>query len=203
MAMAVLFIFCTTSFAGWLIYHKNAFRGKVIDAQTKVPIENAVVVVIYTSYPIISGPGGGARSIIHVKETLTDKDGEFHIPSYTTFIQPNSVEDTAEFIIFKPGYGSFPRGSMRPEKPITGDAIEFFFSNESFGIEGEIILSFSPERKGKGTYGMVELPLPKTLAERRANLPGYRSELREEKIPIFFEVINEERKNIGLQGKVK
>lgn len=50
---------------------------------------------------------------------------------------------------------------------------------------------------------MVELPLPKTLDERRANLPGYRSELREEKIPIFFEVINEERKNIGLQGKVK
>ena len=36
------------AFAGWLIYHKPAFKGKVINAETKGPIEGAVVVVTYT-----------------------------------------------------------------------------------------------------------------------------------------------------------
>ncbi|MBI3583826.1 MAG: hypothetical protein HY096_07745, partial [Nitrospinae bacterium] len=28
----------------WMVYHKPAFKGKVIDAETKKPIEGAVVV---------------------------------------------------------------------------------------------------------------------------------------------------------------
>ena len=53
-------------------YHKPAFQGKVIDAETKEPIDGAVVVVIYKKYPIISGPGGGGESIMDIKETLTN-----------------------------------------------------------------------------------------------------------------------------------
>ena len=84
----VLFINCTPSNAGWLIYHKPEFKGKVIDAETKEPIEGAVVVVVYNKHSLLSGPGGGYSSVIKVKEALTDQNGEFHFPSYTTMIQP-------------------------------------------------------------------------------------------------------------------
>lgn len=105
-SMLLVAFMATSSEAGWLIYHKPEFKGKVIDAETKEPIEGAVVVVVYNKHTLISGPGGGYTSVIKVKETLTDKNGEFYFSPYTTLIQPNSVEDTAEFIIYKPGYKS-------------------------------------------------------------------------------------------------
>ncbi len=64
-----IFIFnASISHAGWLIYHKPEFKGKVIDTETKEPIEGVVVVAIYQKHPIISGPGGGSSSIINIKE---------------------------------------------------------------------------------------------------------------------------------------
>jgi len=94
------------SYAGWLFYYKPEFRGKIIDAETKEPIEGVVVSVFYEKH--IMGPAGGYSHIIHVKERLTDKKGEFYFPSYTTMIQPLSTEAEVGFIIYKPGYGSFP-----------------------------------------------------------------------------------------------
>ena len=93
---------------GWLIYHKPEFKGKVIDSETKQPIEGAVVVAIYYKKSMM-GIVESYSVIMNVKETLTDKNGEFYIPSYTTVIQPLSWESKATFIIFKPGYGSFPK----------------------------------------------------------------------------------------------
>jgi hypothetical protein len=107
LSMILTITFCTSCFAGWLIYHKPAFKGKIVDAETKKPIEGAVVVAMYKKYPIISGPGGGSASIMHIKEALTDKKGEFHISSYTTFIQPLFIEGIpfsllwARIIVFK------------------------------------------------------------------------------------------------------
>lgn len=97
-------IFPVISYAGWLIYHKPAFNGKVIDAETKEPIEGAVVVAIYNKWVLGFEP---QTSYVDIKEFLTDKNGEFYIPSYTTIIQPFSWEAWVRFIIFKPGYGSF------------------------------------------------------------------------------------------------
>ena len=97
---------CIPAHASWLIYHKPEFKGKVIDAETKEPIEGAVMVAMYGKHSLISGPGGGYSSVIKVKEVLTDKYGEFYFPSYTTIIQPNSIEDYVQFIIYKPEYKS-------------------------------------------------------------------------------------------------
>jgi hypothetical protein len=113
--------------AGWLVYRKPEFKGKVIDAASREPIKGAVVAVMYYSAPILTGPGGGSPYIIHVKESLTDENGMFLIPSYTTLIQPNSLEDRAEFIIYKPGYGSFPEFAVKPYPPIH---LEEFFTRE-------------------------------------------------------------------------
>src|SRR3989338_394599 len=97
----------------WLIYHKPEFKGKVIDSETKEPIEGAVVVVTYSKTVFRFMPETG-DVIIEVKETLTDKDGNFSIPSYTTMIDPLAWESHADFIIFKPGYGSFPDWRVSP-----------------------------------------------------------------------------------------
>ena len=120
----------TLCFAGWLIYHKPAYKGRIIDAETKEPIEGAVVVAIYYKYPIISGPGGGSKSIVGIKEALTDEKGEFHIPSYTTFIQPNSLEHDTDFIFYKPGYG----GRISPSHVVNAEKL---FTKE-IGVKGEI-----------------------------------------------------------------
>ena len=102
----ILALDVSQSYAGWLVYHKPEFKGIVIDAETKAPIEGAVMVVEYYTQPLITGPAGGSSSVMKVKETLTDKKGEYDFPPYTTLIQPNSIEDHAEFIIYKPGYKS-------------------------------------------------------------------------------------------------
>lgn len=188
----------TSAFAGWLIYHKPEFKGKVIDAETKEPIGGVVVVAKYFVHPIISGPGGGSAYIIHIKEALTDEKGEFHIPSYTTIIQPNSIEDNTTFIIYKPGYGSFPHQRVSPPKPMSSPAIERFFTKDSFGKQGEIILSFRPPKKGKGTYGVVELPRLKTRAERLRAQPSPPSNIKKE-CSLLYKAINEERKGFGLK----
>jgi len=105
LAMA-LFSNLSSSCAGWLLYHKPTYRGKIVDAETKKPIEGAVVVAVYRKQTLISGPGGGYSTIIKIRETLTDEKGEYYIPTYFTIIQPLSIEDDVNFIIFKAGYGS-------------------------------------------------------------------------------------------------
>jgi len=161
-ALAVILTFAYNSelLAGWLIYHKPEFRGKIIDADTKAPIAGAVVVAIYNSYPIISGPGGGSAKIIKIKEALTDESGVFHIGSYTTLIQPNSVEDTVTFIIFKPGYSSYPNFSTYPFMYID---IYSLFTSE-LGTKRKIIKN---SEEILITNGVVELKRLKTWDERR------------------------------------
>ena len=53
-------------------------------------------------------PPEAQRSTINVREILTDDNGEFYISSYTAITQPLPTESVANFIMFKPGYVSFP-----------------------------------------------------------------------------------------------
>lgn len=110
-------VYCSHGHCGWLIYHKPEFKGKVIDINTKAPIDGAVVVVIYRKRTM--GLGAGTfSSIIEIKETLTDVNGKFRFPAYTTMIQPFSWETEASFIIYKPGYAGFDE--IGPEDIFSG-----------------------------------------------------------------------------------
>ena len=178
----------------WMGYHKPAFQGKVIDAETKEPIDGAVVVVIYKKYPIISGPGGGSQSIMDIKETLTNAKGEFNFPSYTTLIQPFSIEGSATFIIFKPGYGSFPNGRIYPPMRLSLPALEDFFSGK-VGTQGEVAWEYERE---KVTFGVVELPPLKTREERLKAITYPAGDVSSRDLPLLYKAINEERKRYGL-----
>jgi hypothetical protein len=170
--LGVLFLLCSAiSSHAWLIYHKPEFKGKVIDADTKEPIEGAVVVAEYSKQAIRIAPESVGITI-NVKETLTDKDGNFLIPSYTTIIDPFAWSKEVNFIIFKPSYGSFPDWRIRPPKgmdiKITWDE---FFSGQ-IGVEKEVQVWVDPWRsseskKEKVAFGIVELPKLKTWEERK------------------------------------
>lgn len=184
------------SFA-WLIYHKPEFRGRVIDAETKEPIEGAVVVAVYNKYTI--SPIERYSSVIDAKETLTDKNGEFYFPSYSTLIQPFSGEGLARFIIYKPGYGNFPDKQITP---IGVSDDETFFS-KGIGKTGE--LEGLVDRKIamiKVTFGIVELPKLKTREERLRAIPSSPTDIRSKELPLLYRAINEEGRRFGL-GEVK
>jgi len=195
----------TPALASWLIYYKPAFKGKVIDAETKKPIEGAVVVVAYDSR--IFNPVGAISFVVKVKETLTDDRGEFFFSSYFTIINPISLEDYAQFIIYKPGYGSFQKKRMHPPNGISSPTIERFFMAENFDKQGEVsILDFGRERgsreyRQKVVFGLVELPPLRTRKERLRTVPISPGVFGSKELPLLFKAINEERKD--LLGKEK
>ncbi|MBI5099606.1 MAG: carboxypeptidase regulatory-like domain-containing protein [Nitrospirae bacterium] len=197
--LSILIVVLTAVYsdAGWLIYHKPEFRGKVIDAESRQPIEGAVVVAVYNKETLGVG-GGNMSSIIDVRETLTDKDGMFRIPSYTTFIQPFSWEISASFIIFKPEYGTFPKQHNYPPGLSLPDQ-EIFFS-ESIGTERSLkaYISGSYQNEILKT-GIVELSKLKKREERLKAMPSPVSEISFKKQRLFIKLLNEENRNLGLE----
>lgn len=119
-------------FGKWLIFSKPSYKGRVIDAEDKKPIEGAIVVAVYQKYFYGFGAGGGSE-VVKVKETLTDKKGEFYISSYSTIIDPFCREDFTTFIIYKAGYlnSSYPLGFYN-----IPDEEEYFYS-EKYGMKNE------------------------------------------------------------------
>lgn len=204
--LTILSLFVVPAFVlasgDWLIYYKPEFKGKVLDAETKEPIEGAVVVAVYDKIVIRWAPE--SFSVIkNIKETLTLKDGTFSIPAYLSLTDPLSFDFGVTFIIFKPGYGRFPGYQITPSgiKPIDQ---EVFFSKE-VGSKGELRMWVKEDigprlRKSKVVFGIVELPKLKTRDERRRNipsLPSWDELLKKQK--NLIRLINEEEENIGLQ----
>jgi len=162
--LLLIFIILLAPTTGCL-YHKPAFAGKVIDAETKEPIEGAVAVVAY--HKAAMGLGAGQiSSIINVRETLTNSDGLFQIPSYTTLIFPFTWQTDATFIIYKRGYGAFP-GQQKYPPPLSLSDNEIYFS-EGIGAEREFEAFTSAWKREivKVKLGIVELPKLMTKEER-------------------------------------
>ena len=189
----ILIAFVVAYSAGWLIFHKPEYKGRIIDAETKEPIDGAVVVAMYNIYPIISGPAGSSASIIHIKEALTNEKGEFVIPSYWSIMGPNNIEDFTKFIIYKPGYGSFPNNG--------GDIYPFQYCDPSYLFSKKIDVKREVHSGAdivKITFGVAQLHRLKTRGEMLKAMPSPPSEW-ENKVPLLLNAINEERKSFGLK----
>ena len=149
------------------------FKGRVIDADTKKPIQGAVVLAVYyfTGY----GPAGAMSSVKDGQETVTDKYGEFKLLRTRRWfvLFRGYPEGTLE--IFKPGYGTL----WDTRAKAMGD-------NKSWPTPGKFIV--------------YELPRLKTTKERKSNLPGAFSY---DKVPYkyqrkYIEAINKEAVIVGL-----
>lgn len=174
------------------------YRGKVIDADTKKPIEGAVVVASWLEErPTIAG---GTTRTKDVKETLTDKDGEWSIrgarggiTSLFSFIAsaffafqtgPYSTL-RPEFIVFKPGYCSYPKGFAIAA---CKGKMRTYNATKSENI-GEV----------------VELPKLTDREDRIRAMPGTAGFSREfdKKQLIFLRLLNKERKNLFGEGDLE
>lgn len=187
--------------ASWFTYSKPEFRGRVIDAETREPIEGAVVVVMYTKCFVVGNPGGPNSTIIKARETLTNASGEFYFPPYFSLMF-FSEDQGARFVFFKPGYKAIDRIEATPLPDETYLAIE----ENMIGKEGEIshIDMFGALKKWKGVLGIVELERVKAEDERLQATPSVpSSRYRSNKLPLLFKAINEDRKQRGLEGEVK
>jgi hypothetical protein len=156
-------------------YYLASFEGKVIDTDTKEPIEGAVVLVVYEkSHSTIAG---SISYNVDAQETLTDSNGEFKIFSKTVQSEKVSGRPRGDINIFKPGYGTLWHKRAR--------------------AVGEN-KSWPPPEK----YILYEIPKLSTINERRSNLPGALSfsKFPYEKQKLFINAINEERKNVGLKS---
>jgi hypothetical protein len=167
------------------------FKGKIIDADTREPIEGAVVVASWDEER--ATPAGSTSRLKDVKETLTDKKGEWIIEgpkgrelsdatASFTFLTGTYITNPPEFIVFKPGYCSYRVG---------------------FGInacKGKMkVYNFT---NSKNIGEMLELPKLTKREDRRRSLP---SPIHKDgngsfysKQGLFIRLINEESRNLGI-----
>ncbi|MBI4824337.1 MAG: hypothetical protein HY805_08950 [Nitrospirae bacterium] len=181
----VMFLLLSTAveaFAGWgwIIFHERSFKGRVIDAETKEPVEGAVAVAQYHANYL--GPTASHKTLIDVQEALTDSKGEFFISSLTRLIYPFALGSGTDFLIWKPGY----KPAISPGE---------FFSKEPGTIEDWPV--WIPEIQSYGErprrIGIVELEGVKTLEERRmVSVDPFGEESDWKKQKQFIRLIREE-----------
>jgi hypothetical protein len=171
---------------GWVIFHERSFKGRVIDAETKEPIEGAVIVAQY--YIRVLVPTGSHSVLTDVQEALTDKEGKFSIPSLTRFINPLSAGDKTFFLVWKPGY----------KKEDIRDS--YFFTKEPGAVENLPVQTDKGFEMKSVRLGIVELKKVKTMEERRKEIPTRVGEFPDfRKQMEFIRLINEERILFGFK----
>jgi hypothetical protein len=153
------------------------YHGRVIDKETKQPIEGAVALSVW--YRRTASLGHPSIAYYDAQETLTDKDGNFTIPGTSTFsLNPLSRIDEPRFTIFKPGY-------------------EVFGTYEGRGLD-------TPEKNGHTVVELQPLKTREEKLENQAKVSVLDCDSRD-KCPNLIRLINVERSNLGLKaiGPVK
>ena len=150
------------------------FKGKVVDTDTKEPIDEAAVLAVY--YVTEASIMGSNSYVVDGQDTVTDKNGEFKLPRKRRWFVLQRGYPRGKLIIFKPGYGAFPR------------------HQRSVAVE---------ENKGwppSGKHIVCELPKLSTKEERRRKLPGAYSfdEIPYTQQEKFIKTINKEAIDLGI-----
>lgn len=155
------------------------YRGKVIDAETKEPIEGAVVLGVWRKRELFSFH---PRYLFEeAKEVLTDKEGAFILPGHVmspSIIDPMS-RNRIRIYIYKPGYGSFPAFQVSPNPK----------------------QSYTKLLKPFETHALVELPKLKTREERLEVVdfacPTIGEDIPPSKVSNFIQAMNVDRMVFG------
>ncbi len=160
---------------GWIIYLDRGYHGTVIDADTKEPIEGAVVVAIYSAG--CARPVEGYSKTLGARETWTDANGDFQTSLFWTVSSPNCFKSFTNFTVFKGGYG-YSLNAYLLHLPGYIPSDRYYNS-----IEVEDMF-----RKGV----VVELPRL-TREERRNAMPDMEWEFRED-MPKLIKAVDTEDK---------
>lgn len=97
-------------------YTAKSITARVVDADTKQPIEGVVVLADWRVSGL--GPEGGSPEVLMLLEALTDRSGTFHFPAWGPKRLAASEwfeGDDPDILLFKDGYGFQPlREWFRP-----------------------------------------------------------------------------------------
>jgi hypothetical protein len=167
-AMAIVCSGCVT-----YIGIDGPYEGKVIDSQTKQPIEGAVVHGTWSKRHLtVAGPKG---EYYDSYEVLTDKNGEFKIPGQGLLVLSNMEE--MQVNVFKAGYEQYSNWWSVTEgvKGVTRQGNKLVFDLRRMTME---------ERKMRG----VDLPLSEPSEKQRLLRIEYNKEMIESgrtSVPVF------------------
>ena len=150
----------------------SSFEGKVIDAETKQPIQGVVILAVY--YGSVSSVAGSMSYEVDAQETLTAPNGDFKLPEVKYWSKENPGKPRGRLIIFKPGYGTLSHKKSRA----VGE-------NKSWPPPGK--------------YIVYEIPKLNTRKERVSNIRFSRPEIHSSKMKNFIQLLNEEYINMGYQ----
>lgn len=169
----------------------TVYKGRVIDVDTKAPIDGVVVVAAW--YEETTYVGSTHSRIVDVKETMTDSTGYWEISglrgseenaflAISTLITGTYYTQKPYFTVFKPGYCP---SSYRMTRPCNVN-IKIYASDDGLMI--------------------YELPKFKNEKERRESIPHYisgESKTSDKQLYIkqqhFLEFIDNERKYFNLE----
>ena len=157
----------------YAVRYDGSYRGKVVEQETREPIEGVVVLGQWSIYHF--SPGGGSTTFFDAREAVTDMNGEFIIPGQglriMTSVGPMGV------LVYKAGYTYYQTGSWDTIK--TG-----LYSGKEVKWEGD----------------MPVFPLRKLTEDERKkySMPMITSDAID-KAKLMTREINAERLHIGLQ----
>ena len=121
------------------------YKGRVIDADTRQPIEGVVILGVWNREIITAG--GATHNFYDAMETVTDKNSEFEVKGLGLLVLSNVIP--MDVLIFKAGYEYWGLGPWRGLK-------EGYLSSKKVKWEGDKAI----------------IPLRKlTMEERRKNIP--------------------------------
>lgn len=160
------------------------WEGRIIDIETKEPLEGAVVLAVWLR--AYRTPAGDNTYFYEAKEVLTDKEGRYEIPSYRpiNLLPIVSYIREPEFIVFKPGYLSI---DIRLDENVTDKTVDLPEKGKTFRL----------------APGIIELPRLKTREERTRSLNSVEGfpidDAPSYKIKKLLELIDIENKNLGFK----
>jgi hypothetical protein len=172
---------------GFPIMHKPAYEGRVIDAETRQPIEGVVVVAVYMRESMGIET---ARGIVDIREALTDRNGEFRFQPKLALVSPFTWNAPTRFCIFKRGYSNFPDDMNRQTKPgLSLREQELFFR----GPVGQVRTIAVTNRTL--AMGQVELqPLKSKEERRKVEAYTYHDARYDHRQPHMLQELEDERR---------
>jgi hypothetical protein len=181
--IAAFFLTSTNVLSADFLYHSDGpYKGKVVDLETGKPIEGAVVAGVWVL-------AFNFTPFCDAKETVTDKNGEFILPKGSCFsFWPLAEMDRMGIIVFKPGYLGYP-------------PLGYTFEERKArmpDLKGD-------EFKDKSQYYIIKLGKPKTREEREFTYDHtsglFITDQVFKQLPRLLELVNQERRNLGLKGE--
>src|SRR5262245_11671929 len=158
---------------------EGQYHGRVIDAESKQPLEGAVVTVIWMKAPWFSMDG--VKDFHQAREKLTDAEGKFTIDAKPHWAI-RYVDREPEIIVYKPGYGRYPDMYFKMNWP------------------GKTRLAPIEEELQARRPVTIELPKLQTRPELALFAsPSLPSRVPDDEVPILRRLTDELRVSLGME----